>query len=369
MATRNNRLVPVKAIHPGEILREELQERGIKQKDFAKQIGVQATHLNAFIHGKRNLNDDLAMKLESHLGIPYKTWMNLHSGYMYDRKAMDAKQNKEQEAREYEDSCMGIFNLKLLYKKLNLSRLPCIERVVKLKASFDFDLLSSKELSLQVVGRYKHSEKVHIDEKNMQTWLILNWLEISRATIDKKYQKGNGLKAASEIAHMANNGTLSTQGIKDCLNEYGIAYLYVEKLDKTPVDAYSTMVDGSPVITVTYRYNDMDKLAFDVLHELCHIERHLSEDNQAFISTEETLYSKDPREKEANAFARQQLIPDDVWNKIIGAGCKILSPHKVVSVIAKEAKRHGVSPSIAVSRYKHDTNWYQTSAYKSPKIN
>lgn len=152
MATRNNRLVPVKAIHPGEILREELQERGIKQKDFAKQIGVQATHLNAFIRGKRNLNDDLAMKLERHLGIPYKTWMNLHSGYMYDRKAMNARQSEEQEAREYEESCAGIFNLKQLYKRLNLSRLPCIERVVKLKASFDFDLLSSKELSLQVVG-------------------------------------------------------------------------------------------------------------------------------------------------------------------------------------------------------------------------
>ena len=76
MATRNNRLVPVRAIHPGEILREELQERGIKQKDFAKQIGVQATHLNAFIHGKRNLNDDLAMKLESHLESMHHGWQS-----------------------------------------------------------------------------------------------------------------------------------------------------------------------------------------------------------------------------------------------------------------------------------------------------
>ena len=31
-----------------------------------------------------NLNDDLAIKLERHLGIPYKTWMDLHNGYMYD---------------------------------------------------------------------------------------------------------------------------------------------------------------------------------------------------------------------------------------------------------------------------------------------
>ena len=60
MATKSNRLVPARAIHPGEILREELQERGIKQKEFAQLIGVQPTHLNEFIKGKRNLNEDLA---------------------------------------------------------------------------------------------------------------------------------------------------------------------------------------------------------------------------------------------------------------------------------------------------------------------
>ena len=57
MATKNNRPVPARAVHPGEILREELLERGIKQKDFAQQIGVQATHLNEFIKGKRNLKN------------------------------------------------------------------------------------------------------------------------------------------------------------------------------------------------------------------------------------------------------------------------------------------------------------------------
>mgnify|MGYP003467400349 FL=1 len=89
MATNNNRLTSNRAIHPGEILREELKERGIKQKDFAKAIGWQATHLNEFIKGKRNLNEDLAMRLESQLGIPFKTWMSLHSGYIYECKALE----------------------------------------------------------------------------------------------------------------------------------------------------------------------------------------------------------------------------------------------------------------------------------------
>lgn len=91
MATKNNRLISNRAIHPGEILREELKERGIKQKDFAQAIGWQATHLNEFINGKRNLNEDLAIRLESQLGIPFKTWMSLHNGYIYECKTLEKK--------------------------------------------------------------------------------------------------------------------------------------------------------------------------------------------------------------------------------------------------------------------------------------
>ena len=368
MATRSNRLVPARAIHPGEILREELQERGIKQKDFAQSIGVQATHLNEFIKGKRNLNEDLAMKLESQLGIPYKTWMNLHNGYMYECKALDEKRTEEQYALQFEDACANIFNIQALYKRLGLMMLSCSERVKRLKELFSFDLLSSNELRMQVAGMYKHSEKVQMDEKNMLTWLILNKLEISRIQQLDNYRKENAMKAAEDIARMANERTLTTESIKECLNRYGISYIKVDKLDKTPIDAYSTFSGDMPVIIVTYRYNDMDKLAFDILHELCHIDRHFSEGNKAFISIEGVEYSNDPREKEANEFARQMLIPDDTWETILKVGCTSLSPYKIVKTIATEAERCGISPSIAISRYKHDTNWYRTSAYKSPKI-
>ena len=95
MATRSKRLVPVRAIHPGEVLREELRERGIKQKEFAQMIGVAPTHLNEFINGKRNLNENLAIKLEQALGISYKNWMNLHNGYVYDCKNIENRQNAE----------------------------------------------------------------------------------------------------------------------------------------------------------------------------------------------------------------------------------------------------------------------------------
>lgn len=370
MATSSKQIVPARAIHPGEVLREELLERGIKQKDFAQMIGVQATHLNEFIKGKRNLNEELAMKLEKALGISYKNWMNLQSGYIYDCQAIEERRDEEQRALRFEKACSDMFNLNLLYKRLGMSLMPCAERVEKIKGMVSFDLLSAEELKMQVAGLYKHSERAGIDEKNMLTWLILNNISISRApALPTSYEKGNALKAAAEIAAMANRRELTMASIKECLNRQGILYVEVAKLDKAPIDAFSTMRGETPVVSVTYRYNDMDKLAFDLLHELCHIDRHLTKGQAAFISVDGGEgYSSDPREKEANEFARQALIPDSVWEEIMKVGCKSLSPFKIVKTIAVAAKSRGISPSIAVARYKHDTNWYNTAAYRSPRI-
>ncbi len=370
METKNEKkLIPAFAVHPGEILREELKERGIKQKDFSKQIGVQATHLNEVIKGKRNINADLAQKLERNLGISFQTWMNLQNNYIYDCKAIEERDDEEQKAITYEQKCAEIINITYIYKYLGIKSPTSRKRVEELKKIFSFDLLTINELCQNVTrGLYKHSEKVLIDKKNMLAWVALNMLEISRSELPSNYQNGNAVKAANEIAKMANEMTISVGKIRECLNSYGILYLNVGKLEKVPIDAYSTIYNDCPVVTVTYRYNDMDKLVFDILHELCHIDRHFNDEQKGFIAIDGIDYSNDPKEKEANEFAKKMLIPDEIWKKILNTQSNNLLPHKVVQTIAKRAKEYNISPSIAISRYKHEANWYKTSLYKSPKI-
>lgn len=68
----NNELLPYIPIHPGEMLGEELIERGIKQKDFAELIQLSSSALNEIINGKRSISADIALRLEAALGIkPY----------------------------------------------------------------------------------------------------------------------------------------------------------------------------------------------------------------------------------------------------------------------------------------------------------
>lgn len=82
------------AIHPGEVLREELRERGITQKAFAEMIGMRASHLNELINGKRSMTISIADKLEKALGIDSISWMNLQTQYNYDIKNIGTTQEK-----------------------------------------------------------------------------------------------------------------------------------------------------------------------------------------------------------------------------------------------------------------------------------
>ena len=150
MAT-NNRLISNRAIHPGEILCEELKERGIKQKDFAQAIGWQATHLNEFIKGKRNLNEDLAMRLESQLGIPFKTWMSLHNGYIYECKILEKRNADEKFILQSKNTSADI---KTTTNKLEPSK-PVHPGEV-LKEELDYRGISQKKFAEQIGISYKN---------------------------------------------------------------------------------------------------------------------------------------------------------------------------------------------------------------------
>ena len=75
----NAKIRPV--VHPGEILREELQTRKLGKSLFAMNIKVYPSQFSDILHGKRDINAALAIKLEVALGISAEFWMRLQSEY------------------------------------------------------------------------------------------------------------------------------------------------------------------------------------------------------------------------------------------------------------------------------------------------
>ena len=78
-------LGPLYPVHPGDILGEELKERGLSQKTFAESIGMQPSHLSALIHGARNFTRAVATKVADGLpGISADYWMRMQESYNAD---------------------------------------------------------------------------------------------------------------------------------------------------------------------------------------------------------------------------------------------------------------------------------------------
>ena len=89
MATRNETPAPFMAVHPGMMIKPELDERGISQKEFAKMLGTQPSHLSEVLNGKRALTTELAVKIENAIGLPAKILLSAQTQYELESTVED----------------------------------------------------------------------------------------------------------------------------------------------------------------------------------------------------------------------------------------------------------------------------------------
>ena len=96
MATRNENPAPFMAVHPGMMIKPELEERGISQKEFAKMIGTQPSHLSEVLNGKRALTTELAVKIENAIGLPAKILLSAQTQYELESTNISAATDDNQ---------------------------------------------------------------------------------------------------------------------------------------------------------------------------------------------------------------------------------------------------------------------------------
>ncbi len=111
METKNENIQVCMAVPAGFTLAQELKSRQISQREFAKTIEMQATHLNEIIKGKRNITPAIALKLENALGIKASFWMNLQSQYECDLQRIKRENTKVERPKNRQDDSLFKFLL------------------------------------------------------------------------------------------------------------------------------------------------------------------------------------------------------------------------------------------------------------------
>ena len=81
MGTSANNLQSFRPFHPRELVKEELECRGIKQKDFAKKFGLSYSALNEILNAKRPISTEFALFLEAALDINADLLVRMQTDY------------------------------------------------------------------------------------------------------------------------------------------------------------------------------------------------------------------------------------------------------------------------------------------------
>ncbi len=70
-----------RAVHPGEILKDELAELGVTPTEFARQIAVPPNRIGQIIAGKRAITGDTALRFGHWFGTEPQFWINLQAQF------------------------------------------------------------------------------------------------------------------------------------------------------------------------------------------------------------------------------------------------------------------------------------------------
>ncbi len=146
--------------------------------------------------------------------------------------------------------------------------------------------------------------------------------------------------------------------IPSLLNEHGIHFVIVPHLPRTYLDGAAFLTPaGQPVVGMTLRHDRLDNFWFTLMHELAHIRLHLVDNDASFFddTEHEPCDDDDPREQEANRFARNALIPDEMWQEV--------SPSLITASSASEiralAEQFEISPAIIAGRVRWESGNYR----------
>ncbi len=338
------------AVHPGESLKDELEFLKVSQVELAQRTGISEKHISQIINGESPITPETAIKLERAINGSGDFWNTLQKNYdatMARIQAEDRLTNEIGEAKKYK--CYS-----------ELVSCGCVEkastreaRAENLLKFFGVDsLLYVPELEAIAFrqGRGK------FDKHSLAAWLRCGELEAKKIKI-KEFDE----KAVRDSVPELRKLTLCPEGFGNKLQnicaEAGVAVVFTPYFARTRVNGATRWSGDVPIVQLNTRGTYSDIFWFTFFHEIGHVLHHGVKDR--FI--EYAGLNKDEKEKEADRFAEESLIPKDQFKKF-------LEPETLTGKSVEAfAKSIGIGASIVYGRlaYEKIAGWNQIATNRS----
>lgn len=339
-----DRHFPMDAPDPIEAIKFRMQQLDMNQSDLAPIFGSRAK-ASEVLSGKRDLTLKMIRALHDHLGIPA------------DVLIRDGG------------------SLPTVPAGIELDRFPVAEMVkrhwVKTKADWKdrteelvqelITCAGGREALPQALFRQGGGARANAktDVHALQAWCLHILCKARNAGLKGIYEAGT-----IDLAFLRELARLSTfdEGpklAKEKLAKHGIALVVAEHLPKTYLDGAALWtIDQVPVVGMTIRYDRLDNFWFCLLHELAHLGRHFPDGkDEVFIDDlqlrERNHERDDDREREADEWAQDALIPPELWAE---HPARLIPNVQNVLSLARQADVH---PAVVAGRIRHDLHNYR----------
>ena len=342
MSTAYNQYNPDYAVHPGEYLEEVLESRRIGKKEFADRCGLSPKTVSQIVNGKASFSPDVALQFEMVLGVAAEIWLGiLYSWQLFQSRKQDEKRLHDAREWAYQFPLTDMRKLGLITRTKNWA--------VTVRQLLAFFNVSSPEawedFYREKAIAYRKSPTLTASRYSVATWLRI--AENVAAGHEAQPYSKDRLRTAIDRIRTFTSDTPEVFEPKlraECLAA-GIVLVFVPEMQRTRISgATEWLSSDKALIAMSLRHKTNDHFWFTLFHEIGHIFLH--EKKSVFIDVDSD--DKTDREIEANAFAREVLVPTAEYKKFISRG------RFFTADIIDFSGRVGIAPGIVVGMLQHD---------------
>ncbi len=301
-------------IHPGETIKELLEENNMSQEELAERTSFSPKHVSEVVNGKKRISANFAKGLEYVFGINTTFWLNLQS--IYDKELLEFEEKNNITKQEIEISkkiepiLEYAYRLKLIDGKFNND----IEKVIAARNFCKINNLVNIEKILKLEVAYRTSTKQKVDDYILYAWQRICELLANKEEIDVKYNKQTLINNIENIKSLMleENPNIMINKIKNTLKECGIIFELVKHFQGAPVQGFIEKKNDNIILCMTLRQSYADIFWFTLFHEIAHIINDDIKTNRIDYYIEYT-----DREERADIIARNILINDNKYKEFI----------------------------------------------------
>lgn len=257
-------------IHPGETLKDIIDDREMSQKELAARCGVTEKHISTIVNCEKPISIAFAKKLEYALGIDSSFWINLQANY--DKELLEYKEMNEISKEEI-DILKQLKDIIKYLVKFNFleDKLSEVSKIVELRKILRVSNLTNI-LNVSYNAAYRARTSCTVDPYVLFAWQRICELRTEQIKIGQELDVGKLKNKVYEIKNIMNNSKNFQKDLEELFAECGIAFCVIRNFTGAPVQGFIKQTENKKIILcVTIRGVYADIFWFTVFHEIAHI--------------------------------------------------------------------------------------------------